>query len=347
MSDRMRSPVLGYNHNLRHRGRVFHVQTEDSGVSYARLYTHLFFEGTILSSKKQEYDPISSEEQVRGLMQRLHKDMIKELTHGGHDERITMFFSARGEVGLAEVPTAAAPPVTAPAAPVAEITNQDPAPTPGPVAVTAGPVHVKRSITATVASGGGAPQTAPKPVVVVKPGALKRPPVVLSTSADGVVVRRNVVINVGGGAPPVDGTVAGANGATPGAQPAPAAPSQHAGHGRGRAGAVRGDAVVTGAGAARAPVAAEASPQPLASTREIRMPWETPAPSRTAMPVVAAAPEGPPSTREIRMPWDTSAPSSSSGAAASSSAGDGFATDADKGLDEVILEYLSDDAEAE
>ncbi len=52
-----RSPVLGYNHNLRYGGRTFHVQTEDSGQGYARVYTHLFYEGTILSSKKEEYDP--------------------------------------------------------------------------------------------------------------------------------------------------------------------------------------------------------------------------------------------------------------------------------------------------
>ena len=58
MTQRARvSPVLGYNHNLRHGGRVFHVQTEDSGQGYARLHTHLFYEGTILSTKKQEYDP--------------------------------------------------------------------------------------------------------------------------------------------------------------------------------------------------------------------------------------------------------------------------------------------------
>ena len=65
MSKRARSPVLGYNHNLRYGGRVFHVQTEDSGQAYARVYTHLFFEGTILSSKKQEYEPESSEDAVR------------------------------------------------------------------------------------------------------------------------------------------------------------------------------------------------------------------------------------------------------------------------------------------
>ena len=98
MTQRVRvSPVLGYNHNLRHGGRVFHVQTEDSGQGYARLHTHLFFEGTILSSKKQEYDPSAPEDAVRALMQQLHKAMIRELTHGEHDARIGAFFIARGE----------------------------------------------------------------------------------------------------------------------------------------------------------------------------------------------------------------------------------------------------------
>src|SRR6185503_13884663 len=132
MTQRARSPVLGFNHNLRHRGRVFHVQTEDSGPGYARLYTHLFYEGTILSSKKHEYDPASAEDAVRLLMQQLHKAMIKELTHGGHDPQITAFFASRGEPAWLDVqppaieavvahaqpemaaPEAAAPPPPAP-----------------------------------------------------------------------------------------------------------------------------------------------------------------------------------------------------------------------------------------
>ena len=119
MAQRARvSPVLGYNHNLRHRGRVFHVQTEDSGQAYARLHTHLFFEGTILSSKKQEYDPSASEDAVRTLMQQLHKSMIKELTKGEHDLRIGAFFQARGEPAALDEAgkPAAAPAAAAPAA---------------------------------------------------------------------------------------------------------------------------------------------------------------------------------------------------------------------------------------
>src|SRR3954451_20163628 len=119
MTHRVRqSPVLGYNHNLRHGGRVFHVQTEDSGQGYARLHTHLFYEGTILSSKKQEYDPSAPEDVVRGMMQQLHKAMIRELTHGEYDARIGAFFVARGEpptlddkgVPVAPAATTASPP---------------------------------------------------------------------------------------------------------------------------------------------------------------------------------------------------------------------------------------------
>src|SRR3982751_1654439 len=107
MTQRARvSPVLGYNHNLRHGGRVFHVQTEDSGQGYARLHTHLFYEGTILSTKKQEYDRNAPEEAVRALMQQLHKAMIKELTRGEPAPPIGAFSTARGEPATLDAPAA-------------------------------------------------------------------------------------------------------------------------------------------------------------------------------------------------------------------------------------------------
>ena len=61
MTKPVRSPILGYNHNIQFHGKVFHVQTEDSGAQHARLFTHLFFEGTILVSKKEEYDATAAE----------------------------------------------------------------------------------------------------------------------------------------------------------------------------------------------------------------------------------------------------------------------------------------------
>ena len=38
----MQSPLLGFNNNVRHKGRLFHIQTEDSGVRHPHVITHLF-----------------------------------------------------------------------------------------------------------------------------------------------------------------------------------------------------------------------------------------------------------------------------------------------------------------
>jgi hypothetical protein len=324
MSQRARSPVLGYNHNLRHGGRVFHVQTEDSGLGYARLYTHLFYEGTILSSKKQEYDPSAPEDVVRSAMQKLHKLMIMELTHAEHDARIAAFFTARGEPATladpAQVGAVAAVPVAqAPSPSPARV--EAPAIEPAPAPVVPAPVVPAKMV--------------PKPMVTVQQAAAKHPSVVVSNAADGVVVRRNVVINVGAGQPPVNGTVG-----------KPSAPAPWPA--RARAGgqyAVREGGGYVAGNRARAITTQEVQPQPLASAREIRMPWETPAPTRIAPPPSAAvqvSAEGGAavvSTGKLRMPWDVSP----------AAAPEAFSAElvSDKSLDEVILEYLADDGETD
>ena len=92
-----RSPLLGYNHNVKYGGHIFHVQTEDSGPGNPHLFTHLFFEGSILASKRGQYDPETPEDDVRALMQAQHKAILKELKQTAFDERIARFFSLRGE----------------------------------------------------------------------------------------------------------------------------------------------------------------------------------------------------------------------------------------------------------
>jgi hypothetical protein len=351
MTQRARSPVLGYNHNLRHGGRVFHVQTEDSGQGYARVYTHLFFEGTILSSKKAEYDATASEDAVRGMMQQLHKTMIKELTHGGYDPHIAAFFTSRGEQATLTPPAAAPARAAAPAmvdavvaeaqpelpavAPLAAVAAPSIPPeiTPSGLAPSEYPAAAVPAASASVAPPASVrrPAPRPKPVVVIKPSGFKRPPVVLSSSADGVVVRRNVVINVGAGAPAANGT------AVPSPQPEPARV-----HSGARVAAREGAYGSAGASPSRVPTKQEVPPQPLAASHGLQMPWETSGGPTSAPPVVAAAsPEpAPRASRQIRMPWDPPAPAG---------ARDSFAGELvnDKSLDEVILEYLSDDTEPE
>ena len=49
-------PLLGFNNNVRHRGRIFHIQTEDSGVKSERIVTHLFADGgRIIKTARTEY----------------------------------------------------------------------------------------------------------------------------------------------------------------------------------------------------------------------------------------------------------------------------------------------------
>jgi hypothetical protein len=93
-----RSPILGYNHNVRYRGLVFHVQTEDSGVLSPHLFTHLFFGGTIISTRKLVYDAGSAEDAIKALMQAQHKAVMKDLKYGAFDDKIDQYLA--GTEGL-------------------------------------------------------------------------------------------------------------------------------------------------------------------------------------------------------------------------------------------------------
>jgi hypothetical protein len=93
-----RSPILGYNHNVRYRGLVFHVQTEDSGVASPHLFTHLFHHGVIVSSRKLVYDAGSAEESIKSLMQAQHKVTLKDLRRGHFDDKIDSYLG--GTPGL-------------------------------------------------------------------------------------------------------------------------------------------------------------------------------------------------------------------------------------------------------
>ena len=81
--------VTGFNHNIKHKGKVYHVQTEDSGISNPHIITHLFVGGNILATKKSSYaDIVKSEnlsELVRELMEEQHKQMLRNLINGVYD----------------------------------------------------------------------------------------------------------------------------------------------------------------------------------------------------------------------------------------------------------------------
>jgi hypothetical protein len=87
------SPVAGFNGNIRHRGQVFHLQTEDSGEKNPRIVTHLFADGgRILRTLRTDYrDQLGRPDlldHVRTLMRAQHKAMYVSLRGGELDELI-------------------------------------------------------------------------------------------------------------------------------------------------------------------------------------------------------------------------------------------------------------------
>ncbi len=225
----LRSPLLGYNHNVKFGGQVFHVQTEDSGPGNPHLFTHLFFGGSILASKRGEYDPDTSEDEVRAMMQAQHKAILKELKQNAYNERISRFFAMRGETFPIEdlFADASAAPVVAVAAPAAPAIDDGPSPAatgadvldldalpaiPAEKEVTPEPLPIH--ITKPAVPGPGTytfrrptrermpadAEPAPPPPVVARSAPSSHPPVVRPITP--VVVQRQVVVGGSTGSAP-------------------------------------------------------------------------------------------------------------------------------------------------
>ena len=83
----------GLNSNIKRDGKIFHIQTEDSGHKYGHIISHLFLDGAIYASTKLEYKELMEtqegdelEEAILKLMCKSHRKMIAKLTSGGFDE---------------------------------------------------------------------------------------------------------------------------------------------------------------------------------------------------------------------------------------------------------------------
>ncbi len=84
--------VAGFNHNIRYKGELFHVQTEDSGRANPHIVTLLYRGGTIIGSAKTSYaDIIKTDELelvVESIMKEQHQGMMRRLKGGEFDARL-------------------------------------------------------------------------------------------------------------------------------------------------------------------------------------------------------------------------------------------------------------------
>jgi hypothetical protein len=134
-------PLLGFNNNVRHRGRIFHIQTEDSGIQHPRVVTHLFADGgRIIKTTRTDYAEhvgrVDMPKVVRALMKEQHKAMFISLRAGDLDrllEQVTgplepvaaESASTSGEAAPA-APEPATPELAAPGPPAFEPAKREP-----------------------------------------------------------------------------------------------------------------------------------------------------------------------------------------------------------------------------
>lgn len=82
--------ITGYNTDVRHGNRVFHVQTEDKGMSNPKIETLIYVGGEILDSFRSAYDdllaaPPVKESAIQQRMEDQHKAIIRDIKAGKYD----------------------------------------------------------------------------------------------------------------------------------------------------------------------------------------------------------------------------------------------------------------------
>jgi hypothetical protein len=79
--------ITGFNSDVKYKGLVYHVQTEDKGQVNPLIETLIYRGGEILASRRLPYAEITegdnAEETISRLMEEQHNAMILEVKRGG------------------------------------------------------------------------------------------------------------------------------------------------------------------------------------------------------------------------------------------------------------------------
>ncbi|MDR3669465.1 MAG: carboxypeptidase-like regulatory domain-containing protein [Holophaga sp.] len=81
--------ITGYNSDVRHGSRIFHVQTEDKGLGNPKIETLIYLGGEILDSYRGTYEDLLAEPQqdqiIQARMDEQHKSVIRDIKNGKYD----------------------------------------------------------------------------------------------------------------------------------------------------------------------------------------------------------------------------------------------------------------------
>lgn len=88
--------ITGYNTDVKHNGRVFHVQTEDKGTSNPFIETLIYVGGQVLAAKRTGYGELlghgGDRKRVGQLMDRQHQSMIGSIKRNEYDQKLAELF---------------------------------------------------------------------------------------------------------------------------------------------------------------------------------------------------------------------------------------------------------------
>ncbi len=87
--------LIGYNNDVDHRGKTFHIQTEDRGSNDNCIETQLFHGGAILDTKIISYtehveglEGKARKKKIKAIMKASHRSLFKKLLAGKYDEMV-------------------------------------------------------------------------------------------------------------------------------------------------------------------------------------------------------------------------------------------------------------------
>ncbi len=80
--------ITGFNTDVRHKAKVYHVQTEDKGRSNPKIESLVYVGGEILDSYQTSYEKNKadlSEDEIMELLENQHKRVIRTIKTGHYD----------------------------------------------------------------------------------------------------------------------------------------------------------------------------------------------------------------------------------------------------------------------
>ena len=81
--------LTGFNTDVRHDDRIFHVQTEDRGADKPIIETLIYEGGRILDSRQRDYGELTASgvtpERLATLIERQHQNVVRDIRLGRYD----------------------------------------------------------------------------------------------------------------------------------------------------------------------------------------------------------------------------------------------------------------------